>query len=51
MNFADFALSNFRSTTMGDNIVVTFTMRIAETINGSDYLRSRLIVLSVWKEG
>src|SRR5215475_13096116 len=33
MNFGAFTLSNFKSTTIGDNIVVTFTMTVAETID------------------
>ena len=34
MNFGDFTLSNFKSTVVGDNIVVTFTMTAAQTIDG-----------------
>jgi len=31
MEFGDFTLGDFKSTTIGDNVVVTFTMTIAET--------------------
>src|SRR5262245_22964614 len=30
MHFGDFTLSNFKSTVVGDNIVVTFTMSVAQ---------------------
>ena len=31
MNLGDFTLSNFKSTVVGDNIVVTFIMTVAQT--------------------
>jgi len=34
MEFGDFTLGDFKSTTIGDNVVVTFTMTVAETIDG-----------------
>jgi hypothetical protein len=51
MNFGDFTLSNFKSTTIGDNIVVTFTMTVAETIDGKRLPAKPAYRLSVWKKG
>lgn len=51
MNFGDFTLSNFKSTTIGDNIVVTFTMIVAETIDGKRLPANPAYRLSVWKKG
>src|SRR5690349_2053615 len=34
MDFGNFTFGNFKSTTIGDNIVITFTMTVAETIDG-----------------
>lgn len=51
MNFGDFTLSNFKSTTIGDNIVVTFTMAVAETIDGKRLPANPAYRLSVWKKG
>jgi hypothetical protein len=51
MNFGGFTLSNFKSTTIGDNIVVTFTMTVAETIDGKRLPAKPAYRLSVWKRG
>jgi hypothetical protein len=51
MNFGAFTLSNFKSTTIGDNIVVTFTMIVAETIDGKQLPAKPAYRLSVWKKG
>jgi hypothetical protein len=51
MNFGDFTLSNFKSTTIGDNVVVTFTMTVAETIDGKQLSAKPACRLSVWKKG
>jgi hypothetical protein len=50
MNFGDFTLSDFKSTTIGDNIVVTFTMSVAETIDGKRLPAKPAYRLSVWKK-
>ncbi len=51
MNFGDFTLSNFKSTVVGDNIVVTFTMTVAQTIDGKELPPKPAYRLSVWKKG
>jgi len=51
MNFGASILSNFKSTTIGDNIVVTFTMTVAETIDGKQLPAKPAYRLSVWKKG
>jgi len=51
MNFGDFTLSNFKSTVVGDNIVVTFTMTVAQTIDGKQLPPKPAYRLSVWKKG
>ena len=51
MNFGNFTLSNFKSTTIGDNIVVTFTMTVAETIDSKRLPAKAAYRLSVWKKG
>jgi hypothetical protein len=51
MNFGDFTLSNFKSTVIGDNIVVTFTMTVAQTIDGKRLPPKPAYRLSVWKKG
>jgi hypothetical protein len=51
MNFGEFTLSNFKSTPIGDNIVVTFTMTVAETIDGKRLPAHPAYRLSVWKKG
>jgi uncharacterized protein DUF4440 len=50
MNFGASTLSNFRSTTIGDNIVVTFTMTVAETIDGKQLPAKPAYRMSVWKK-
>jgi hypothetical protein len=50
MNLGEFTLSNFKSTTIGDNIVVTFTMTVAETIDGKRLPAKPAYRLSVWKK-
>ena len=51
MNFGAFRLDNFKSTKIGDNIVVTFTMTVAETIDGKQLPAKPAYRLSVWKKG
>src|SRR6476659_9349417 len=51
MNFGDFTLSNFKSTVVGDNIVVIFTMTVAQTIDGKHLPPKPAYRLSVWKKG
>jgi hypothetical protein len=51
MNFGDFTLKNFKSTVIGDNIVVTFTMTVAQTIDGKQLPPKPAYRLSVWKKG
>jgi hypothetical protein len=51
MNLGDFTLSNFKSTVVGDNIVVTFTMTVAQTIDGKQLPPKPAFRLSVWKKG
>jgi Domain of unknown function (DUF4440) len=51
MNMGDFTLSNFKSTVDGDNIVVTFTMTVAQTIDGKQLPPKPAYRLSVWKKG
>jgi hypothetical protein len=51
MNLGDFTLSNFKSTVVGDNIVVTFTMTVAQTIDGKQLPPKPAYRLSVWKKG
>ena len=51
MNLGDFTLSNFKSTVVGDNIVVTFTMTVAQTIDGKQLSPKPAYRLSVWKKG
>ena len=51
MNFGSFTLSDFKSTTVGDNIVVTFTMTVPETIDGKRLPAKPAYRLSVWKKG
>jgi uncharacterized protein DUF4440 len=51
MNLGDFTLSDFKSTTIDDNIVVTFTMTVAETVDGKRLPAKPAYRLSVWKKG
>jgi hypothetical protein len=41
MNLGDFTLSNFKSTAVGDNIVVTLTLTVALTIDGNRALPNK----------
>jgi Domain of unknown function (DUF4440) len=50
INHGNFTLNNFKSTTIGDNIVVTFTMTVAETIDGKRLPAKPAYRLSVWKK-
>ena len=50
MNFGAFTLTDFKSNTIGDNIVVTFTMTVAETIDGKRLPAKPAYRLSVWKK-
>jgi hypothetical protein len=51
MNLGDFTLSNFRTTVVGDNIVVTFTMTVTQIIDGKHLPPKPAYRLSVWKKG
>jgi len=51
LEFGGFTLSDFKSTTIGDNIFVTFTMTVAETIDGKRLPAKPAYRLSVWKKG
>jgi hypothetical protein len=51
MNLGDFTLGNFKSTVVGDNIVVTFTMTVAQIIDGKQLPPKPAYRLSVWKKG
>ena len=51
MNMGDFTLSNFKSTVVGDNVVVTFTMTVAQTIDAKQLPPKPAYRLSVWKKG
>src|SRR5215472_14287631 len=51
MNFGAFTLRDFKSNTIGDNLVVTFTMTVAETIDGKQLPTKPAYRLSVWKKG
>jgi Domain of unknown function (DUF4440) len=51
MNFGDFTLSNFKSTVVGDNIVVTFTTTVAQIIDGKQLPPKPAYRLSVCKKG
>ena len=51
MNMGEFTLSNFKSTNIGDNMVVTFTMTVTETIDSKRLPAKPEYRLSVWKKG
>ena len=51
MNFGKFTLGDFKSNAIGDNIVVSFTMTVAETIDGKELPAKPAYRLSVWKKG
>jgi len=51
LNLGELTLSNFKSTTNGDNIVVTYMISVQETIDGKQLSRKPAPRLSVWKKG
>jgi hypothetical protein len=51
MHFGASTLGDFKCTTIGDNMVVTFTMTVAETIDGKHLSAKPEYRLSVWKKG
>ena len=51
LNLGEIAFSNFKSTTSGDNIVVTYMIAVQETIDGKQLSRKPAPRLSVWKKG
>jgi hypothetical protein len=51
LNLGEIALSNFKSTTNGDNIVVTYMISVQEMIDGKQLSRKPAPRLSVWKKG
>jgi hypothetical protein len=51
LNLGEFTLSNFKSTVNGDNIVVTYTIAVQETIDQKRLPLKSTPRLSVWKKG
>ena len=51
LNLGEISFSNFKSTTNGDNIVVTYMVAVQETIDGKQLSRKPAPRLSVWKKG
>ncbi|SRR6266478_2202493 len=51
LNLGEIALSNFKSTTNGNNIVVTYMIAVQETIDGKQLSRKPAPRLSVWLKG
>ena len=51
LNLGEVSFSNFKSTTNGDNIVVTYMIAVQETIDGKQLSRKPAPRLSVWKKG
>ena len=51
LNLGEFTLSNFKSTVNGDNIVVTYTITVQETIDQKRLSAKPTQRLSVWKKG
>ena len=51
LNLGEFTLSNFKSTVNGDNIVVTYTIAVQETIDQQRLPAKATSRLSVWKKG
>src|SRR5205807_3817394 len=49
LNLGEFTLSNFKSTVNGDNIVVTYTITVQETIDQKRLSAKPTQRLSVWK--
>ena len=51
LNLGEFTLSNFKSTVNGDNIVVTYTITVQETIDQKRLPAKPTQRMSVWKKG
>jgi hypothetical protein len=51
LNLGDFTLSNFKTTVNGDNIVVTYTIAVHETIDEIHLPTGPAPRLTVWKKG
>lgn len=51
LNLGTFTFSNFKTTVNGDNIVVTYTIAVQETINQTELSTKPSQRLSVWKKG
>jgi hypothetical protein len=51
LNLGEFTLSNFKSTTNGDNIVVTYMIAVQEMIDAKRLPTKPAPRLSVWKKG
>jgi hypothetical protein len=51
LNLGEFTLSNFKSTVIGDNIVVTYMIAVQETIDQKRLPAKPAPRLSVWKKG
>jgi hypothetical protein len=51
LNLGEFALSNFKTTVNGDNIVVTYMIAVQETIDQKRLPAKQTPRLSVWKKG
>ena len=51
LNLGEFTLSNFKTTVNGDNIVVTYTIAVQETIDQRRLGAKPTPRLSVWKKG
>ena len=51
LNLGEFTLSNFKTTVNSDNIVVTYTIALQETIDQKRLPTKPTSRLSVWKKG
>ena len=51
LNLGEFTLSDFKSTVNSDNIVVTYTIAVRETIDQERLATKATPRLSVWKKG
>src|SRR2546429_6316155 len=51
LNLGEFTLSNFKTTVTGDNIVITYTIAVQETIDQKRLPTKSTPRLSVWKKG
>ena len=51
LNLGEIAFSNFKSTTSGDNIVVTYMIAVQERIDQKQLPTTPTARLSVWKKG